>query len=94
MRVLHVEEKQQDEVKLIDNKDFFNANFDEVQYDTIISEDEDIYESIHKYIEANKIKIICMLSKKHSFLERLFSRQAAEEFAFKIDIPLLVCNVH
>jgi hypothetical protein len=34
--------------------------------------------------------MIAMLSKKHSFLERLFTKHSVETFAFKIDIPFLV----
>jgi hypothetical protein len=90
LKVLHVIEDYNFEEKLNENIDFFKKNFTQVAFDRKDSEGKDIFNTIHDYIVENNIKMISMLSKKHSFLERLFTKHAVESFAFKIDIPFLV----
>lgn len=90
LKVLHVVEENDFEENLGENIDFFHANFEQVEYDRLISDDKDTYNNIHDYAIDNDIKMIAMLSKKHSFLERLFTKHSVETFAFKIDIPFLV----
>lgn len=90
LKVLHVVEENNFAENLSQNIDFFHANFRQVEYDRIVSDDKDVYNNIHDYAISNDIKMIAMLSKKHSFLERLFTKHSVETFAFKIDIPFLV----
>ncbi|GAA4977073.1 universal stress protein [Algibacter aquimarinus] len=88
--ILHVIEENNFEVNLTQNIDFFQKHFTKVEYDRIVSNDKNIYDTIHDFLLENNIKMITMLAKKHSFLERLLNKHAVETFAFKIDIPLLV----
>lgn len=90
LKVIHVVEENNIEENISQNMDFFNANFKQVEYNRITSDDKNIYNNIHDYTVNNNIKMIAMLSKKHSFLERLFTKHSVETFAFKIDIPFLV----
>ncbi|MCF7561822.1 universal stress protein [Sabulilitoribacter multivorans] len=94
LKVLHVIEDYNFEEKRIENMNFFKENFIEVTVDRKPLEDKDVFKTIHDYIISNDVKIIAMLSKKHSFLERLFSKHVVETFAFKIDIPFLVLKQH
>lgn len=90
LKVIHAVEEIDYEANLSQNMDFFHANFKQVEYNRIVSQDKNVYDNIHDYIINNNINIIAMLNKQHSFLERLFTKHAVETFAFKIDIPFLV----
>ena len=90
VKVLHVIEENDYEEKVAQNVDFFQNNFPLIEYHRITSKDRNVYDSIHDFSVENKISMVTMLSKKHSFLNRLFSKHAVETFAFNIDIPLLV----
>jgi hypothetical protein len=49
-----------------------------------------MFNAVHQYIKTNNIEMLAMISEKHSFLDRLFTRHALETFAFSIDVPFLV----
>ena len=72
------------------NKGFLDSCLSKVTHEFIDLESENIYKTIQDYIVNNDIKMLSMMSKKHSFLERLFTRHLVETFVFKIDIPFLV----
>lgn len=92
LKILHVEEDYNFKEKLNENIKFFETYFTDVTFDRIISNGKDIYTSIHDYVIKKDIKMIAMLSKKHPFLIRLFSKHSVETFAFKIDVPFLVMH--
>lgn len=90
LEVLHVIEEHDYEEQVAQNIDFFQKNFPLIAYHRITSNDKNIYNSIHDFSVENNISMVAMLSKKHSFFNRLFSKHAVETFAFNVDIPLLV----
>tara|TARA_R110002073_G_C8994676_1_gene538340 strand:- start:51 stop:476 length:426 start_codon:yes stop_codon:yes gene_type:complete len=90
LNVLHVVEENDFAENLSQNMNFFHTNFTKVEYSRIVSDDKNVYNNIHDYAISNNIKMIAMLSKNHTFLERLFTKHSVETFASKIDIPFLV----
>jgi nucleotide-binding universal stress UspA family protein len=72
------------------NKAFLGSCFSNAACEFIDLPDKDIFKTIKEYLNSNDIKMLAMMSKKHSFLERLFTKHLVETFAFKIDIPFLV----
>lgn len=72
------------------NKAFLDSCFSNITHEFINLEEKDIFKTVQDYIKMNDIKMLAMMSRKHSFLERLFARHLVETFAFKIDIPFLV----
>lgn len=92
LKILHVVEDYNFREKLNENIEFFEKNFDQVTFDSFNSDEKNIYAKIHDYIIKNNVKMICMRSKKHSFLDRLFTKHTVETLAFQIDIPFLVIH--
>lgn len=90
--ILHLADQNHLAYNACDNMDFFNTNFNEAKHEFIDTTSKEIYNTVHDYIKDNDIKILAMLNKKHSFLERLFKRQDVEKFAFNIDIPFFVIH--
>ena len=88
--VLHVADEHHLAQKQLQNMDFFNEHFPEAIHDYIDANKNDMFDTVHQYIVRNDIEMLSMISEKHSFLDRLFTRHALETFAFSIDVPFLV----
>jgi hypothetical protein len=72
------------------NKAFLDSYLKKVTHNFVKLKSAEIFKTVQDYIVNNDIKMLSMMNKKHSFLERFFVRQLVETFAFKIDIPFLV----
>jgi len=94
LNVLHVADEHHLAQNQSLNAGFFKTHFPNGVHDFVDSNKEDIFQAIQQYIMDNNIKMLAMMSKKHSFIERLFTTHMVETFAFKIDIPFLVMHSH
>lgn len=90
--ILHVADENHLAQNQSINEDFFKTYFTDARHDFVDSNAHDIYHAIQHYLKDNNIKMLAMMSKKHSFVERLFTEHLVETFAFKIDIPFLVMH--
>lgn len=72
------------------NKGLLDSCFKNITHEFVDLESDDIFKTVQDYIAKNNIKMLAMMSRKHSFLERLFARHLVETFAFSIEIPFLV----
>ncbi len=72
------------------NRAFLDTIFSNLTHEFVDLEKKDIFETVRNYIINNDVKMLAMMRRKHSFLERLFARHLVETFAFKIDVPFLV----
>lgn len=46
-------------------------------------------DAIHEYIDQNNIGLLVMMNQKHSFLERMFTKQNIDSIGFHTEIPFL-----
>jgi len=88
--ILHLADQNHLAYDAFDNMEFFNSNFNEAKHEFINTTSVDMFHTVQKYIIDNHIKMLAMMNKKHSFLERLFTRHNVETFAFNIDIPFFL----
>ncbi len=88
--ILHLADQHHLAYNAYDNMEFFNTHFNEAKHEFIDTISHEMFSAVHKYIEDHNIKLLAIMNKKHSFLERLFIRHNVETFAFDIDIPFLV----
>ena len=93
LHVLHLTDQNHLALDAYDNMAFFNKNFNEAKHEFIDTTSSEMFTTVHHYIENNDIKMLAIVNKKHSFLERLFTTYTVEKFAFKIDIPFLVMQM-
>ncbi|TNJ43126.1 universal stress protein [Tamlana fucoidanivorans] len=94
LNIIHVADEHHLAQNQERNEEFFKTYFPEASHDYIDSNSKHIFEAIQNYIAANNIELLAMMNKKHSFIERLFTKHMVETFAFKIDIPFLVLQLH
>ena len=90
LHVLHVADEHHLAQRQNENTHFFNSNFVNAIHDYMDVKAKDMYHIVHKYIIENDVNMLCMISEKHSFLERLLNKHLVETFAFSIDVPFLV----
>ena len=90
LNILHFDDIEGVSDQRKENKKFLKTYFSDVTYENIDSFSTDLYKTLEEYVHANDIKLIAMMRKKHTFLERLFNRHPEETLAFNIDIPFLV----
>jgi len=88
--ILHFSEDNELTQKQENNKALLESHLSDLTHDFFDLESKDIFKTVQNYITFNDIDILAMLSRKHSFLERLFARHLVETVAFNIDIPFLV----
>lgn len=88
--VVHMLQKEHLSEDQENNRAFLDSIISNITHEFVTLENEDIFEVVKKYIEDNNIKMLAMMSKKYSFLERLFSQHNVEVFGFKINVPFLV----
>ncbi|GAA4883540.1 universal stress protein [Flaviramulus aquimarinus] len=93
LHILHLADQNHLAYDAHDNMDFFKTNFIKAKHEFIDTTSADMFNTVHHYITNNAIKMLAIMNKKHSFLERLFTTHTVEKFAFKIDIPLLVMQI-
>ena len=87
--ILHLQELEYLTEKQETNKAFLDAYFSNIDHKFIELDHTNLFKSISNYIKINNVGLLAMMSKKHSFLERLFTKHTVETFAFNLDIPFL-----
>ena len=90
INILHVVEEERLSEDQENNKDYLDECFRFVNHEFIDLQNQDIYEGVSQFIEKNNIQLLAMMSRHHSFLERLFNTHNVERFGYKLPIPMLV----
>ncbi|XCF07566.1 universal stress protein [Tamlana crocina] len=71
---------------------FIKSHFPLAEHEFLAASGNNLYEVVHDYIETHSVKLLCIVSKHHSFLEQLFSNEPIENLAFKMNLPFLVMH--
>lgn len=90
IHILHVQESGRLTEFQENNRAFLDACFSHMNHAFIALEEGNLFKTITNHIIENDIDMLAMMSRKHSFLERLFVRHTAESFVFDLKVPLLV----
>ena len=88
--ILHMVEEDYLSREQENNKAFLDACFRFVNHEFIDLLETDLYKTVHDYMVENNVNMLAMMSRRHSFLERLFTQHNVETFGFKLDFPMLV----
>ncbi len=88
--VLHITKGEHLSENQENNRAFLDECFSNLNHEFINLANTDLFTTVEDYILYNDIDLLAMMSRKHSFLERLFTRHNVETFAFKVSIPFLV----
>ena len=92
LTILHIADENHLAQKQEQNNAFFKTNYSDASHEYIDATSKEMFTVIKNYLSNNNIKMLAMISEKHSFLERLFTRHIVETFAFSINVPFLVMH--
>ena len=88
--VLHLTKGEHLTIGQENNRAFLDECFSNLNHEFINLENTDLFKTIEHYLLNNDMDLLAMMSRKHSFLERLFTKHNVETFAFKVSVPFLV----
>lgn len=89
IHVLHVKDSDHLTEFQENNRAFLDACFTNVNHSFVELDEGKLYKSIATYIKEHDIDLLALMSRKHSFLERLFTKHPVESFAFDLKVPML-----
>ena len=72
------------------NRAFLDECFANLNHEFISLANKKLFKTVEHYVLYNEIDMLAMMSRKHSFIERLFTRHKVETFAFHVSVPFLV----
>lgn len=90
IHVIHVKDSDHLTEYQENNRAFLDSCFTNINHSFIELDEGKLYKAISDYIVDNNIDLLSIMSRKHSFLERLFTRHPIESFAFDLKVPMLV----
>nr|WP_321234069.1 universal stress protein [uncultured Psychroserpens sp.] len=90
VHVIHVKDAEHLTEYQENNRAFLDACFTNINHSFVELNEGHLFHTIDDYITNSSIDLLAMMSRKHSFLERLFVTHAVERFAFNLKVPLLV----
>jgi nucleotide-binding universal stress UspA family protein len=90
VHVLHVKVSEHLTENQNNNRAFLDACFTNIDHSFLELDQGNLYIVITKHIVENSIDLLAMMSRRHSFLERLFITHPVEHFTFDLKVPLLV----
>lgn len=74
----------------IANRESLAAYFKELNHSIQQIKGKLMPDAIHEYIEQNNLSLLAMMNPKHSFFERLLSKQNIDSIGFHTKVPFLV----
>lgn len=90
IHVIHLAEGEQLSAGQVNNMAFLDEYFTNLNHEFVNVDSANLFETVEEYIRTNDYNLLAMMSRRHSFLERLFTRHTVETFAFKVSTPYLV----
>jgi nucleotide-binding universal stress UspA family protein len=64
--------------------------FEGVEHEYAIIEEPSVNQGINRYLQQQKSELLAMVAHKHTFLERLFSKNHTTAMAYETHVPLLI----
>ncbi|PNQ72807.1 hypothetical protein C1T31_09870 [Hanstruepera neustonica] len=89
IHMLHVSEKASFTQEQERIKNQLDELFKNISHHLIDVSESSFLTSVIKYIEGNGIDMFAMVSRQHSFFEKLFNEQKIEKIANHLDVPFL-----
>lgn len=64
--------------------------FEGVEHEYAVIEEPSVNQGINRYLQQHKSEMLAMVAHKHTFLERLFSKNHTTAMAYETHVPLLI----
>lgn len=89
---VHIQQKfdMWNEIKLAGIKEYFKANYPNIQMEYHLINNEDILSAFDKFITDNKIDLITLNSHKRNIFARFFNPSLSRKMVFHSETPMLI----
>jgi nucleotide-binding universal stress UspA family protein len=92
VRILHVDKNEGLSEKQVENKDMLADCFDGLDFSFHWLDNADVINGLHNFVQSRGSDMVAIISKKHSFFERLFTRSIVEDLGYNSQVPVLVMH--
>lgn len=92
VRILHVTKEDRLSEKQMENKEMLKDCLDGLHYSFHLLSNTDIISGLHNFVQSRGSDMIAIISKKHSFFEKIFTRSIVEDLGYHSQVPVLVMH--
>lgn len=92
VRILHVDKDESLSEKQIENKDMLADCFDGLDFSFHWLDNADVISGLHNFVQSRGSDMVAIISKKHSFFKRIFTRSMVEDLGHNSQVPILVMH--
>ena len=92
VRILHVDKDESLSERQIENKDMLADCFDGLDFSFHWLDNADVISGLHNFVQSRGSDMVAIISKKHSFFEKIFSRSIVEDLGYHSQVPVLVMH--
>jgi nucleotide-binding universal stress UspA family protein len=92
LHIIHIRKEKATEAstKEVTSRNTTSTLLNSIDHEFTIITDESIVHGINSYVDQHDAQMLVMVAHKHSFFERVFSRQHTSAMTYETKIPLLV----
>ena len=92
VRILHINKEDGLSEKQIENKDMLADCFDGLDYSFHLLDNADVINGLHNFVQSRGSDMVAIISKKHSFFKKIFTRSILEDLGYNSQVPVLVMH--
>jgi len=91
IHIINIEKQQEKDFTAVEKGRLaFDRLFENITHEYITVSDPSVMHGLNSYMERQTSDLLVMIAHKHSFLDRVFSRDRTTEMAHETRIPLLI----
>lgn len=86
----HEQKRTWNEITLAGIKEYFKKQYPQLEFNYLTVDEEHLLNNLDKFVQENKIDVICTSNYKRNIFARLFNPSIARKMLFHANTPLLV----
>jgi nucleotide-binding universal stress UspA family protein len=92
VRILYVAKEEELSETQIENKNMLEDCFDGLNYSFHWLDNADVINGLHNFVQSRRSDMVAIISEKHSFFEKIFTRSIVEDLGYNSQVPVLVMH--
>ena len=92
VKILHINKEDRLDERQKENKNLLEDCFDGLDYSFHWLNNVDINAGLQNFVQSRGSDMVAIISKKHTFIERLFTRPMVEDLGYNSRVPVLVMH--
>lgn len=92
VRILYVDKEEELSETQIEYKNMLGDCLDGLDFSFHWLDNADVINGLHNFVQSRGSDMVAIISEKHSFFERIFTRSMVEDLAYNSQVPVLVMH--